>query len=152
MDHELYVRLVLAGCVCLKCDEVWARFRWHASSKTRQQWVNFNRELLQIVERTFRLPTPGVQAGWRREALANAWQWLGEAYLYDGQRRAAGMALLRAIGLHPLRAKTVMAVALLADVAFGTKLSAQVRRWRYRLPDAPMGAQPFDDVNATQLR
>jgi glycosyltransferase involved in cell wall biosynthesis len=148
MDHELFVRMVLAGSTFGRSDETWSRFRWHTSSKTNSQWVAFNLELQQIVERTFAQTSPSVPGSWRREARANVWQWLGEAYLRDGQRAPARASLVSAIRAYPLRAKSIMALALLLDATVGTHLGKVVRRWRYRLPDAPHGAIPLGNFTA----
>jgi glycosyltransferase involved in cell wall biosynthesis len=143
MDHEFYVRLVMAGLSFRRVEATWARFRWHAGSKTSTQWVALNLELQQIVERTFSQPAPAVRPEWAREARANARQWLGEAYLRAGQRAPARQALLSAIRAHPLRVKTIMALALWLDATLGTRLGPAIRRGRYRLPDAPPGAEPL---------
>jgi glycosyltransferase involved in cell wall biosynthesis len=147
MDHDLYVRMVLAGSSFQLVPDVWARFRWHSGSKTHRQWIGFNLELQRIVERTFAQPSPVVNPNWRREARANVWQWLGEAYLQGGQRAQARAALVQAISTFPHRPKTAMAAALLLDATFNTRLSLVLRRWRYRLPDAPAGARPFEALN-----
>jgi glycosyltransferase involved in cell wall biosynthesis len=144
MDHDLFVRMVLAGSTFLKVDEVWSCYRWHSSAKTYQQWVGFQLELQQIVERTFSRPVLGLPMVWRREARANAWQWLGEAYLKSNQPRQARAALFQAIKTLPIRPKTLMALALLVDASLGTSFNTVLRRLRYYWPDAPAGAQPFD--------
>lgn len=147
MDHDLYVRMVLAGLTFLRVEDVWARFRWHASSKTHSQWVGFNLELQQIVRRTFAQSQPGVPSAWRHEACANTWQSLGEAYIASDQRTLARAALLKAVQANPVRPKTLMALALLLDASLGTHLGAQLRRWRYRLPDAPAGGHPLEMID-----
>jgi GT2 family glycosyltransferase len=147
MDHDLYVRLLLGGCTFTKVDAVWACFRWHASSKTHNQWVGFNLELQKIVERTFAQPGEHVRPGWRPEATANAWQWLGEAHLMAGSRRESRAALVNAIRACPLRPKTLMALALLLDASLGTHLSGGLRRLRYRLPDAPRQSRPLESLD-----
>jgi tetratricopeptide (TPR) repeat protein len=143
MDHEFYVRMAQAGLTFRRMDATWARFRWHAGSKSSMQWVAFNQELQQIVERTFATPSAAARPEWLPEARANAWQWLGEAYLRAGQRADARQALRSAIATDPGRAKTLMALALYADARFGTRLGQAIRHWRYRLPDAPEGGAPL---------
>jgi len=147
MDHDYFVRMVLLGLTFLKVEDVWAHFRWHAASKTSQQWVGFNLELQQIIERTFTPPTAGLPAAWRREARANAWQSLGEAYSVSGQPAQARSALVQALRAAPIRPKSVMALALMLDLRLGTHLAARLRRWRYHLPDAPAGGQPFEMID-----
>jgi glycosyltransferase involved in cell wall biosynthesis len=144
-DHDFYVRLVLAGLDFRKVEAVWARFRLHAASKTWTQWIRFNLELQQIVERTFAHPSPAARREWLAEGRANVWQWLGEAYLKTGQRDMARQALRKAITVSPFRAKTFMALALLLDATIGTRVGPRVRRWRHRLSDAPPGARPLED-------
>jgi glycosyltransferase involved in cell wall biosynthesis len=143
MDHEFFVRMVMAGLTFRRVEATWARFRLHARSKTSTQWVALNQELQQIVEHTFAQPSSATRPEWVREARANARQWLGEAYLSAGQRAPARRALLSAIRLYPARAKTLMALALCLDATLGTRLGQALRRWRYRLPDAPAGAAPL---------
>jgi Tfp pilus assembly protein PilF len=110
--------------------------------------VGFNLELQQIVRRTFTEPRPAVSPAWRREAGANTWQSLGEAYLVSGQRAQARDALWRAVRADPMRPKAMMAAALWLDACLGTHLGAGLRRWRYRLPDAPPGSRPFEMIDA----
>ncbi|MGH2522047.1 MAG: glycosyltransferase family 2 protein [Anaerolineales bacterium] len=147
-DHDFYVRMVLAGLNFRRVEAIWARFRLHAASKTWTQWIRFNLELQQIVERTFAQLSPIAPREWLAEGRANVWQWLGEAYLKNGQQAMARRALLNALAAYPFRAKTFMALALLLDATLGTRLSTLVRRWRYHLPDAPPGARPLEDFNA----
>jgi GT2 family glycosyltransferase len=144
MDHDLYVRMVIAGLTFLRVGDVWAQFRWHASSKTATQWVGFGLEMQRIVEQTFGQPRPGIPPAWQHEARANVWQSLGEAYLNSGQRVEAKVALIQAIRISPVRTKSIMAFALLLDTIFGSRLGPRFRRGRYRLPDAPGGARPFE--------
>jgi glycosyltransferase involved in cell wall biosynthesis len=146
MDHNLYVRMALAGLTFLKLDDGLARFRLHATSKTQTQWLQFTLELQQIVERTFATSSAHAFPHWKAEGQANAWQWVGEAHYKLGQRAPAQRALLRALAARPFRFKSIMALALLADASLGTRLHEGVRRLRYRLPDAPPGARPLADL------
>jgi glycosyltransferase involved in cell wall biosynthesis len=144
MDHDFYVRMVLASLTFYRVDQVWAHFRWHPASKSTTQAIGFSLEMQQIVERTFGQRSFAIPLEWQPEARANAWQSLGEAYLQSGRRTEARSALLKAVRAYPVRSKSLMALALLVDASLGSRLGPGLRRWRYRLPDAPAGGQPFE--------
>ena len=96
-DHELYVRLLLAGHKCVHLPRTLAAYRLHASSKTVAEGDLFDREFDQIAE----IYEPKLSGSDRRWCAAT--RLLRESYAASrGGRRGAGAKdLLHALAVHP---------------------------------------------------
>jgi glycosyltransferase involved in cell wall biosynthesis len=95
-DHELYVRLLLAGHKCEHLPVTIAAYRFHASSKTVAEGDLFSREFDQIAE----IYEPKLQRG-RRWCAATRLMRHSCASSRSGQRGRAAKDLLRALSIHP---------------------------------------------------
>ena len=96
-DHELYVRLLLAGHKCDHLARTLAAYRLHASSKTVAEGDLFDREFDQIAE----IYEPKLRGSDQRWCAAT--RLLRESYAASrsGDRAGARKHLLQALRVHP---------------------------------------------------
>jgi glycosyltransferase involved in cell wall biosynthesis len=95
-DHELYVRLLLAGHKCEHLPQTIAAYRLHASSKTVAEGDLFDAEFDQIAE----IYEPKLPSG-RRWCAATRLMRQSYASSRSGKRGRAAKDLLRALSIHP---------------------------------------------------
>ncbi len=96
-DHELYVRLLLAGHKCEHLPATLAAYRLHASSKTVAEGDLFDREFDEIAN----IYEPRLQGAGRRWAAATRHLRRSYAASAAGNRRAAAGSLFSAVLIHP---------------------------------------------------
>jgi glycosyltransferase involved in cell wall biosynthesis len=96
-DHELYVRLLLAGYKCEHLPVILAAYRLHASSKTVAEGEMFDREFDQIAE----IYEPRLRGSGRRWCAATRLLRESFAASKTGRRGAAASKLFHALLLHP---------------------------------------------------
>jgi glycosyltransferase involved in cell wall biosynthesis len=96
-DHELYVRLLLAGYTCEHLPVTLAGYRLHADSKTVAEGNLFDREFDQIAE----IYEQQLTDEGRRWCAATRHLRLSYAASSKGNRSAALSNLLRAFWIHP---------------------------------------------------
>ena len=96
-DHELYVRLLLAGHRCDHLPRTLAAYRLHASSKTVAEGGLFDREFDQIAE----IYEPKLAGGDRRWCAATRLLRQSYAASATGERLSAAKNLLQALRVHP---------------------------------------------------
>jgi glycosyltransferase involved in cell wall biosynthesis len=96
-DHELYVRLLLAGHKCEHLPRTLAAYRLHATSKTVAEGNLFDREFDQIAE----IYEPQLQGSGRRWCAATRHLRLSYAASSSGDRSSGLANLLRALWIHP---------------------------------------------------
>jgi glycosyltransferase involved in cell wall biosynthesis len=95
-DHELYVRLLLAGHKCEHLPQTIAAYRLHASSKTVAEGDLFDAEFDQIAE----IYEPKLPSG-RRWCAATRLMRQSYASSRSGKRARAAKDLLRALSIYP---------------------------------------------------
>ena len=95
-DHELYVRLLLAGHKCEHLPVAIAAYRLHATSKTVAEGNLFDAEFDQIAE----IYEPRLQQG-QRWCAATRLMRQSYALSRSGQKGKAAKDLLRALSIHP---------------------------------------------------
>ena len=96
-DHELYVRLLLAGHQCDHLPVLLAGYRLHESSKTVAEGDLFDREFDQIAD----IYEPKLIGGGRRWCAATRLFRQSFAASREGKRFIAAKDLLQAIRIHP---------------------------------------------------
>jgi glycosyltransferase involved in cell wall biosynthesis len=96
-DHELYVRLLLAGHQCDHLPVLLAAYRLHESSKTVAEGNLFDREFDQIAD----IYEPKLNGSGRRWCAATRLFRQSFAKSLEGQRASAAKDLLEAIWIHP---------------------------------------------------
>lgn len=96
-DHELYVRLLLAGHRCVHLPVLLAAYRLHESSKTVAEGDLFDREFDEIAD----IYEPKLQGGGRRWCSATRLLRQSFASSREGKRVSAAKDLLQAIRIHP---------------------------------------------------
>lgn len=96
-DHELYVRLLLAGHTCDHLPVTLAAYRLHPNSKTVAEGDLFDREFDQIAE----IYEPQLSGGGRRWCAATRHLRESSAASEDGRLGAAARSLLHALLVHP---------------------------------------------------
>ena len=96
-DHELYVRLLLAGHKCDHLPRTLAAYRLHASSKTVAEGDLFDREFDQIAD----IYEPKLEGSDRRWCAATRLLRQSFAASVDGERLNAAKSLLQALRVHP---------------------------------------------------
>ena len=96
-DHELYVRLLLAGHKCDHLPRTLAAYRLHASSKTVAEGDLFDREFDQIAD----IYEPKLEGNDRRWCAATRLLRQSFAASVDGERQNAAKSLLQALRVHP---------------------------------------------------
>ena len=96
-DHELYVRLLLAGHKCDHLPFTIAAYRLHASSKTVAEGNLFDREFDQIAE----IYEPRLSGEGRRWCAATRHLRLSYAASGSGNRGEALTNLMQALWIHP---------------------------------------------------
>jgi glycosyltransferase involved in cell wall biosynthesis len=96
-DHELYVRLLLAGHRCDHLPQTVAAYRLHVASKTVAEGDLFDREFDQIAE----IYEPQLRGSGRRWCAATRLLRESFAASKTGNRGAAAGKLFRALLLHP---------------------------------------------------
>jgi glycosyltransferase involved in cell wall biosynthesis len=96
-DHELYVRLLLAGHQCDHLPVLLAAYRLHKSSKTVAEGELFDREFDQIAE----IYEPKLTGSGRRWCAATRLLRQSFAASCEGNRFSAAKDLLQAIRIHP---------------------------------------------------
>ena len=96
-DHELYVRLLLAGHACEHLPLPVAAYRLHATSKTVAEGELFDREFDEIAE----IYEPRLRGAGRRWCAATRHLRHSFAASRRGDRREAFGGLLRALFVHP---------------------------------------------------
>ena len=96
-DHELYVRLLLAGHQCEHLPVLLAGYRLHESSKTVSEGDLFDREFDQIAD----IYEPKLSGGGRRWCAATRLLRQSFAASREGKRSSAAKDLLQAIRIHP---------------------------------------------------
>ena len=96
-DHELYVRLLLAGHRCDHLPVVLAAYRLHESSKTVAEGDLFGREFDDIAE----IYEPKLTGAGRRWCAATRLFRQSYAASSEGRRLSAARDLLEAISIHP---------------------------------------------------
>lgn len=96
-DHELYVRLLLAGHQCDHLPVLLAAYRLHESSKTVAEGNLFDREFDEIAD----IYEPQLNGSGRRWCGATRLLRQSFAKSREGKRFSAAKDLLRAIRIHP---------------------------------------------------
>jgi glycosyltransferase involved in cell wall biosynthesis len=96
-DHELYVRLLLAGYKCEHLPVTLAGYRLHATSKTVAEGDRFNAEFDRIAE----MYEPQLRGAGKRWCAATRHLRLSFAASREGDRSAGLSNLLRAVWTHP---------------------------------------------------
>ncbi|HEV2884047.1 MAG TPA: glycosyltransferase family 2 protein [Pyrinomonadaceae bacterium] len=96
-DHELYVRLLLAGWKCEHLPEVLAAYRLHPASKTVAEGELFDREFDQIAE----IYEPKLESGGRRWCAATRHLRQSFAASNSGNRGEAVRSLVNALVIRP---------------------------------------------------
>lgn len=96
-DHELYVRLLLAGHRCVHLPRLVASYRLHERSKTVAEGAGFDDEFDAIADR-YESRLHGAARRWCR---ATRWIRKSCAASATGRRREALRWWLRALALHP---------------------------------------------------
>lgn len=96
-DHELYVRLLLAGHACRHLSLPVAAYRLHPNSKTVAEGTLFDREFDEIAE-IYRDQLHGADRRW---CAATQDLRLSFAASRDGDRRLAATKLMRALLTYP---------------------------------------------------
>jgi glycosyltransferase involved in cell wall biosynthesis len=96
-DHELYVRLLLAGRQCDHLPVLLAAYRLHQSSKTVAEGDLFDREFDQIAD----IYEPKLNGSDRRWCAATRLLRQSFAASLEGKRLSAARDLLKAISIHP---------------------------------------------------
>jgi glycosyltransferase involved in cell wall biosynthesis len=96
-DHELYVRLLLAGHKCHHLPVTVAAYRLHPTSKTVAEGGLFDREFDQIAE----LYEPRLKGAGRRWCAATRLLRQSFAASQAGKRAPAGRALWQSFLIHP---------------------------------------------------
>ena len=96
-DHELYVRLLLAGHKCEHLPTTLAGYRLHATSKTVAEGDRFNDEFDRIAE----IYEPELKGAGRRWCAATRHLRLSFAASGAGDRSSGLSNLLRALWMHP---------------------------------------------------
>ena len=96
-DHELYVRLLLAGRKCEHLPVTVAAYRLHASSKTVAEGNLFDGEFDQIAA----IYEPRLSGGGRRWCAATRLLRVSFEASRAGRRRAAASSLFQALLIHP---------------------------------------------------
>jgi glycosyltransferase involved in cell wall biosynthesis len=96
-DHELYVRLLLAGHRCDHLARTLAAYRLHESSKTVAEGDLFDREFDEIAE----IFEPRLEGSDRRWCAATRLLRQSFAASRAGERLSATKNLLQALGIHP---------------------------------------------------
>lgn len=96
-DHELYVRLLLAGHQCDHLPVLLGAYRLHESSKTVAEGNLFDREFDQIAD----IYEPKLDGAGRRWCAATRLLRQSFAASREGKRLSAAKELLRAIRIHP---------------------------------------------------
>lgn len=96
-DHELYVRLLLAGHQCDHLSVLLAAYRLHESSKTVAEGNLFDREFDQIAD----IYEPKLNGSGRRWCGATRLLRQSFAKSGEGKRFSAAKDLLMAIRIHP---------------------------------------------------
>ena len=96
-DHELYVRLLLAGHKCEHLPQTLAAYRLHVASKTVAEGDLFDREFDQIAE----IYEPQLRGSGRRWCAATRLLRESFAASKTGQRGAAASKLFQALLMRP---------------------------------------------------
>lgn len=96
-DHELYVRLLLAGQKCEHLPVTLATYRLHAASKTVSESDRFDREFDQIAE----IYEPRLRGRGRRWCAATRLMRESLKAIRAGRRGAAARCLFQALLTHP---------------------------------------------------
>jgi glycosyltransferase involved in cell wall biosynthesis len=96
-DHELYVRLLLAGYKCEHLPVTLAAYRLHPTSKTVAEGDLFDREFDQIAH----MYEPQLSGSGRRWCAATRLLRGSFEASRDGRRRAAASNLFHALLIHP---------------------------------------------------
>ena len=96
-DHELYVRLLLAGHECHHLPVTLAAYRLHPDSKTVAEGALFDDEFDRIAE----IYEPRLEGGARRWCAATRLLRQSFAASQAGKRGAAAKDLLHALAVHP---------------------------------------------------
>lgn len=96
-DHELYVRLLLAGHECHHLPATLAAYRLHPNSKTVAEGGLFDNEFDQIAE----IYEPSLKGGARRWCAATRLLRQSFAASRAGKRGPAARDLLHALVIHP---------------------------------------------------
>jgi glycosyltransferase involved in cell wall biosynthesis len=96
-DHELYVRLLLAGHQCDHLPVLLAAYRLHQSSKTVAESDLFDLEFDQIAE----IYEPKLEGSGKRWCAATRFLRQSFTASREGNRRNAAKRLLQAIHIHP---------------------------------------------------
>lgn len=96
-DHELYVRLLLAGHECHHLPATLAAYRLHPNSKTVAEGGLFDYEFDQIAE----MYEPSLEGGGRRWCAATRLLRQSFAASRAGRRGPAARDLLHALVIHP---------------------------------------------------
>jgi hypothetical protein len=96
-DHEVYVRLLLAGFICEHLPASLAAYRLHPASKTVSKAGLFDREFDEIAE----IYEPKLSAADRRWSTATRYLRLSASASGKGEKFEAVRNLVRAALLHP---------------------------------------------------
>ncbi|MCM3871749.1 MAG: glycosyltransferase [Pyrinomonadaceae bacterium] len=96
-DHELYVRLLLAGYQCDHLPVLLAAYRLHESSKTVAEGGLFDREFDQIAD----IYEPKLDGSGRRWCAATRLLRQSFAKSGEGKRYTAAKDLVQAVRIHP---------------------------------------------------